>query len=129
MINLPEKSPILIVDDDEGLLFAIRAALLSAGLPDPALTSDSRTVCDLMRAHRFHLVLLDLIMPHLDGLKLLQMIKEISPATECIIVTAVDEVDTRWTRNAPRSPSATRWNAISSGKAWRCSSGRRVFRI
>ena len=94
MINLPEKSPILIVDDDEGLLFAIRAALLSAGLPDPALTSDSRTVCDLMRAHRFHLVLLDLIMPHLDGLKLLQMIKEISPATECIIVTAVDEVDT-----------------------------------
>jgi DNA-binding NtrC family response regulator len=94
MINLPENSPILIVDDDEGLLYAIRAALLSAGLPEAALTSDSRTVCELLRTHRFELVLLDLIMPHLDGLKLLQLIKEISPATECIIVTAVDEVDT-----------------------------------
>jgi DNA-binding NtrC family response regulator len=94
MRNLPEKSPILIVDDDEGLLFAIRAALLSAGLPDPALTSDSRTVCDLLRTHRFHLVLLDLIMPHLDGMTLLPRIKEISPMTECIIVTAVDKVDT-----------------------------------
>jgi DNA-binding NtrC family response regulator len=94
MGNLPEKSPILIVDDDEGLLLSIRAALLSAGLPDPALTSDSRTVCDLIRAHGFHLVLLDLIMPHLDGLKVLQLIKKDWPDTECIIVTAVDEVET-----------------------------------
>lgn len=94
MENLPENSPILIVDDDEGLLFSIRAALLSAGLPDPALSSDSRTVCDFVSKHRFHLVLLDLIMPHLGGLELLQQIKNGWPDTECIIVTAVDEVDT-----------------------------------
>jgi len=93
MQNLSKKSPILIVDDDEGLLLAMRAALLSAGLPDPALTSDSRTVCGLVRAHRFQLVILDLIMPHLDGLKVLQQIKQSCPDTECIIVTAVDEVD------------------------------------
>lgn len=94
MENLPEKTPILIVDDDKGLLLSIRAALLSAGLPDPALTSDSRTVCDLIRTHGFHLVLLDLIMPHMDGLKVLQLIKKDWPDTECIIVTAVDEVET-----------------------------------
>jgi DNA-binding NtrC family response regulator len=94
MENLPEKSSILIVDDDKGLLLSIRAALLSAGLPDPAMTSDSRTVCDLIRMHGFHLVLLDLIMPHMDGLKVLQLIKKNWPDTECIIVTAVDEVET-----------------------------------
>ena len=93
MESFPDKSPILIVDDDEGLLFAVRAALLSAGLPDPALVSDSRKVIDLVRRHNYQLVLLDLIMPHLDGLEVLRQLKLAVPDTECIIVTAVDEVD------------------------------------
>lgn len=89
-----EKSSILIVDDDEGLLFSIRAALLSAGLPDPTMISDSRQVLEAVRRNRFHLALLDLIMPHLDGMDVLKQIKQESPATECIILTAVDDVAT-----------------------------------
>ena len=92
METLPDNSPILIVDDDEGLLFSIRAALLSAGLPDPALLSDSRRVMGLIRQHPFQLALLDMIMPHLDGLEVLRQIKKESPATECIFITAVDDV-------------------------------------
>ena len=82
----------MVVDDDQGLLFSIRTALLSAGLPDPVLVSDSRQVSALVRSHCVHLALLDLIMPHLDGMQVLKQIKEESPATECIIITAVDEV-------------------------------------
>ncbi|MBI5895984.1 MAG: sigma-54-dependent Fis family transcriptional regulator, partial [Desulfobacterales bacterium] len=92
MENQSDKSPIMIVDDDQGLLFSIRTALLSAGLPDPVLVSDSRQVSALVRSNCFHLVLLDLIMPHLDGMEVLKQVKQESPATECIIVTAVDEV-------------------------------------
>ena len=88
------NSTILIVDDDEGLLFSIRAALLSAGLPDPAMVSDSRQVLDLVRHRRFHLALLDLIMPHMGGMDILRQIKQESPSTECIILTAVDDVAT-----------------------------------
>ncbi len=94
MENGPTNSPILIVDDDEGLLFSIRAALLSAGLPDPIMVSDSRDVLGLIRRHRFHLALLDLIMPHLDGMEVLKQIKQESPSTECVILTAVDDVAT-----------------------------------
>lgn len=94
MENSTTNSPILIVDDDEGLLFSIRAALLSAGLPDPTMVSDSRKVLDLVRKQRFHLALLDLIMPHLDGMEVLKQIKLESPATECVILTAVDDVAT-----------------------------------
>jgi len=94
MENPPNNSPILIVDDDEGLLFSIRAALLSAGLPDPTMVSDSRQVLDLVSNNNYHLALLDLIMPHLDGMEVLKQIKQQSPATECIILTAVDEVGT-----------------------------------
>lgn len=94
MENHTDKSSILIVDDDEGLLFSMRAALLSAGLPDPTMISDSRQVLDVIRNHNFHLALLDLIMPHLDGMDVLKQIKQESPATECIILTAVDDVAT-----------------------------------
>jgi DNA-binding NtrC family response regulator len=94
MENFPTNSHILVVDDDEGLLFSIRAALLSAGLPDPTMVSDSRKVLDFVRRQRFHLALLDLIMPHLDGMEVLKQIKQESPSTECIILTAVDDVAT-----------------------------------
>ena len=92
---VPENgSPILVVDDDTGILASIRAAVLSAGLPDPALASDSRRVMDLIRTHGFKLVLLDLIMPDLGGLDLLPQIKREFPAVECVIVTALDDVET-----------------------------------
>lgn len=94
MQNMPDSSPILLVDDDEGLLFSMRAALLSSGLPDPVMVSDSRQVAPLLRKNSFHLALLDLVMPHLDGMDVLKLIKQESPATECIILTAIDEVST-----------------------------------
>lgn len=94
MENPSNNSPILIVDDDDGLLFSIRAALLSAGLPDPQMVSDSRQVLGLVRKNKYQLALLDLIMPHMDGMDVLKQIKQESPSTECIILTAVDDVST-----------------------------------
>lgn len=93
MESIPDnKTPILVVDDDVGLLLSIKATLVSSGMPEPALASDSRRVMELVRNHHFHLVLLDLIMPHLSGMDILQKLKEEFPDTECVIVTAVDEV-------------------------------------
>jgi DNA-binding NtrC family response regulator len=92
MESLPDKSLILIVDDDAGLLMSIRATLLIAGIPEPALVSDSRMVMDLLRRHDFHLALLDLIMPHISGMELLKQIKQEHPSIESIVITAVDEV-------------------------------------
>jgi DNA-binding NtrC family response regulator len=82
------------VDDDEGLLLSIRATLISAGLPDPALLSDSRRVLDLLRTARFQIVLLDLIMPHLGGMEVLQQIQDEFPDVDCFIVSAIDDVST-----------------------------------
>jgi DNA-binding NtrC family response regulator len=82
----------LVVDDDEGLLLSIKATLVSSGLPEPALVSDSRRVMDLVREYDFQLILLDLMMPHLSGMEVLQEIKENSPQVECVIVSAIDDV-------------------------------------
>jgi len=93
MKSIPKhKTPILVVDDDVGLLLSIEATLTSAGLPQPALVSDSRRVIEMVRKHHFHLVLIDLIMPHLSGHDLLKQLKEEFPDIECIIITAIDEV-------------------------------------
>ena len=94
MKSIPKNAPILVVDDDEGLLLGIKATLLSADMPEPALLSDSREVLDLLKGQQFNLILLDNIMPHITGMELLQEIKSEYPNIECIIVTAVDEVAT-----------------------------------
>lgn len=95
MESIPENdTAVLVVDDDEGLLLSIRATLLSAGMAEPALVSDSRRVMPLLQHQEFQVVLLDLIMPHIDGLDLLQKIKSEFPHMQCIVVTAVDQATT-----------------------------------
>src|SRR5210317_338941 len=93
MESIPHMpSPVLVVDDDEGLLLSIKATLVSSGLPEPALLSDSRRVIDLVREYDFQLILLDLMMPHLTGMEVLRRIKKESLDVECVIVSAIDDV-------------------------------------
>lgn len=93
MESIPEKyTPVLVVDDDEGLLLSIKATLVSAGLPEPALLSDSRKVLSLARRQAYQLVLLDLMMPHVNGMEVLAKIKEEFSDIECVVVSAIDEV-------------------------------------
>jgi DNA-binding NtrC family response regulator len=94
MEQLPQKdTPILIVDDDPGHLLTLQAILKRADMPEAALVSDSRRVLPLIREHRFPFVLLDLMMPHIGGMELLKQIKTEYPETECVIVTAIDDID------------------------------------
>lgn len=93
METIPDKkTPILIVDDDISLLTSIKATLLSAGMPEPAVLSDGRRVFDLLRTHQFRVVLLDLILPSISGMDILKEIKKDFPSIECVIITAVGEV-------------------------------------
>ncbi len=95
MESIPDKNTaVLVVDDDEGLLLSIKATLVSSGLPEPALLSDSRKALEMVRKHPFQLILLDLMMPHLSGLEVLKGIKNEFPDPECVIVSANDEVAT-----------------------------------
>ncbi len=90
---MPEPIHILIVDDDQ----AIRD-LLSEGL------SCSGYLCETarhgaeglqkVRAHSFEVVVSDIDMPEMDGVRLLQEIKRIHPDTEIIMLTGVVDVET-----------------------------------
>ena len=85
-------SPILVVDDDRGLLLSIKAALVSTGLPEPTLLSDGSRVMDCIRDNQFQVILLDIVMPTVNGMDLLRDIKQEFPDIECVMITAMDDV-------------------------------------
>ena len=72
-----ETTRILVVDDDPQMLRYVRDALLSAGYA-PLLTADPRELTDLLKAQRPRLVLLDLMLPGVDGIELLRQVPELS---------------------------------------------------
>ena len=77
MKSIPNNNTsILVVDDDEGILLSIKTSLMSSGMPEPALLSDSQLVMDLVRKHHYRLILLDLIMPGINGMDILKQLKK-----------------------------------------------------
>jgi DNA-binding NtrC family response regulator len=83
---------ILIIDDEVDFLDSVRRGLLSAGLKNLRLESDPRVVATAIQSgEHFDMALIDITMPWINGIQLLEMIKTNSPETECIMVTAVNE--------------------------------------
>jgi putative two-component system response regulator len=72
---------ILVVDDEEGNVDILRRILTRAGFSHVETTTDPRLVCDLYQRQRPDLILLDLHMPHLDGLEVMERLNEIAEAS------------------------------------------------
>ena len=69
----PERVPILAVDDDPQTLRHVRDALSRAGY-SPIVTGDPGEVPRLMVQHKPQLVLLDMLLPGSDGIKVMNTI-------------------------------------------------------
>ena len=83
---------ILVVDDEPAFLDSVVRMLRLEGYDDLTPVSDPTTVEGLLRQHSFDVAFLDITMPVMDGLQVLAVIKEHSPATECVMVTANDSI-------------------------------------
>ena len=77
--------PILIVDDEESIARLIARTLSNAGYLCRAVTSSAQAA-DLLEQNSYDLVLLDVMMPGIDGYDLLQYI--LPTGTPCIFLTA-----------------------------------------
>ena len=69
--------PILAVDDDPHILRMVRDALAQAGYA-PVVTDDPGKVPELLRTKSPHLVLLDLMLPGVDGIELMKRVPELA---------------------------------------------------
>ena len=85
---------ILIVDDEAVSLSSVRRILKWRGIKDVELCDNGRDAVSRIRNDHFDVVLLDLLMPEVDGMQVLEATKPFCPATEFIILTAVDDIPT-----------------------------------
>lgn len=108
-------NPILIVDDEAAIAMLVRRILTEAGYRCQAVT-DSRAAADLLEKNRYDLVLLDVMMPHLDGYDLLAYLRP--TGTPCIFITAKDAVAERVRRLSRWSCLQRSWLGDSKTALW-----------
>jgi len=71
------KASILIVDDQDANVALLEGMLRGAGYVSVTSTKDPREVCELHRTNRYSLIILDLLMPGLDGFEVMAELKAI----------------------------------------------------
>ena len=79
MIGLAEilNASILIVDDSSVNVLLLERMLANAGYPSVSSTTNPTEVVALYKEHRYDLILLDLLMPEMDGFAVLEGLKAI----------------------------------------------------
>jgi len=83
---------VIVVDDDRDYLEVLGRKLADLGFQRVRLEDSSVKLADEVKKGRsFDLALIDMTMPEMDGMALLETIKANSPSTECIMVTAINE--------------------------------------
>ena len=85
---------ILIVDDEEITLSSVRRLLRWRGIRNVEICDNGKDAIRKIRETEFDVVLLDLLMPDVDGLQVLESAKPYRPHTEFVILTAVDDIPT-----------------------------------
>jgi DNA-binding NtrC family response regulator len=83
---------ILIVDDEEISLTSVQRLLKWRGIRDVDICDNGQEALRKIREKDYDIVLLDLLMPEMDGMQVLEAAKPFKPYTEFIILTAVDDV-------------------------------------
>ncbi len=89
------RSRVLVVDDEWEVLEGFRLTLMSGGINDVITCQDSRKVMSLLEQDdSIGVVLLDLIMPYVNGQELLQSLQQTYPQIAVVVITALDELTT-----------------------------------
>ncbi|MFN3466123.1 MAG: sigma-54-dependent transcriptional regulator [Candidatus Brocadiales bacterium] len=90
---MSEKAKILVVDDEVNLLKTL-SDILSRNGYEVAVAKDGPSALSLIEKNGFDVALLDIRMPHMDGVELLERIKAQHPDMEVIIMTAYGTIET-----------------------------------
>jgi DNA-binding response OmpR family regulator len=87
-------STVLVVDDNKDAVDIVARLLAHHGIT--ALRAYSGQEClDIVRSHSVDVIVLDVMMPGMDGLEVCKHLKEISPTPPVILLTAKDDMATR----------------------------------
>lgn len=85
---------VVLVDDEPQLLFSCATILRRAGLNNLHTIDDGRALLPFLAEHLPALIVLDLTMPHVAGIDLLNRVTAEYPQVPVIVMTATTELDT-----------------------------------
>ena len=91
------QTPVWIIDDDQSMRWVLDKTLSNNGYQVSAFESGSVALASFKRtpaSERPALIITDVRMPGINGFELLKQIKNISPQTPIIVMTAYTDLDT-----------------------------------
>jgi CheY-like chemotaxis protein len=88
----PNEVRILVLDDDESICRMIQAALSSSTFKVDVV-SDPTQITDVLRTKTYHIIILDYVLPGLEGSQVLDCLRETQPEASIIVVTAHPSID------------------------------------
>src|ERR1700720_875523 len=88
---MSETSKILLVDDEPGMLRYIRTLLEVDNYKVETASTGEEAVELVQKGLRPELVLLDLLMPGIDGLQTLEQLRQIRPGTKVVMLSCVSD--------------------------------------
>lgn len=89
---MPER--ILIVDDEPNMLRLLKAIITGKTDYEVSTTNNPLEVTKLLQEQEFDLLITDLKMPVLDGMDLIDAVKNINPSLPIIMITAYGTIET-----------------------------------
>jgi two-component system OmpR family response regulator len=92
MNSAPAEAKLLVVEDDPNILELLSASLRFAGFEVATATTGSQAV-NAARARRPDLVVLDVMLPDLDGFEVIRQLREGGRRTPVVFLTARDATD------------------------------------
>ncbi|MFK8025072.1 MAG: response regulator transcription factor [Ilumatobacter sp.] len=92
---MSDRTPlVLVVDDEENIRFLVESALQLADIATVS-AHDGRAAVAAVAEHRPDLIVLDVMMPGLDGFDVVKRLREAGDRTPVIFLTARDSTDDR----------------------------------
>jgi DNA-binding NtrC family response regulator len=88
------KGRILVVDDERDMLLLLQRIITEDTAHQVETASDPMAALECVKAGGFDLVITDLKMPKMDGIRLLEGIKEIDPTLSVVVMTAFGTIET-----------------------------------
>jgi len=90
--NANQQFSILIVDDDEGMCESLQDIFTDKGF-NVATARDGQSGIDAMRKGNYDMILIDIMMPGMNGVETLRQIKSINPNVSTVIMTGNSRVE------------------------------------
>lgn len=84
---------VLLVEDEPGVVSVVKRGLAAYGFDNISVAADGLTGLQMATGYPFDLIILDVMLPHIDGIQLCKRIRLADTRTPILMLTALDSTE------------------------------------